>query len=84
MKAVFYNQTYSYQNREWLTTYITNVPIDKPTKDFEEEVVKTIKAHFEGKDVRLDKLRLERNGMTKFWQFTFLSYKEITLWQIDD
>lgn len=84
MKAVFYNQTYSYQNREWVTTYITNLPIEKMTKEVEKEVVDTIKTRFKGKSVQLDTLRLERNGMTKFWQFTFLSLEEITLFQIDD
>ena len=84
MKAALYNQAYSYQNREWVTTYITNLPIEKMTKEVEKEVVDTIKTRFKGKSVQLDTLRLERNGLTKFWQFTFLSLEEITLFQIDD
>ena len=66
----------------WSTVYITDMPIQTLTETAYSKIdafLKEILIDSEIKD-----FAIERNGMLGFWQFTVMTYKEVTKFDITD
>lgn len=60
----------------WSTVYITDIPIQTLTDEAILMIHDFIEKHLDDKDVK--DFTVERNGMLGFWQFTVLTFKEVT------
>lgn len=64
----------------WSTSYVTNIKIDVMTDDAEQTIENFCEKHFGDKNI-FD-VTIERNGMLGFWQFTIITAKENTDFEI--
>lgn len=60
----------------WSTVYITDIPMQTLTDEAVLLIHNFIERHFDDKDVK--DFTLERNGMLGFWQFTVMTFQEVT------
>lgn len=66
----------------WSTVYITDIPIQILTKEATVTIQDFIDRHFDDKEV--EDFTMERNGMLGFWQFTVITFQEVTEFDITE
>lgn len=66
----------------WSTVYITDIPIQILTDEAVTMINDFIERHFKDKEVK--DFTVERNGMLGFWQFTVMTFKEVTEFDIEE
>lgn len=90
MNVKMYNQLYTTKYadgryyEEWTTTYITDIAMEKSTKEVKTKVEAFIKRYFSDKNPYMESLQLERNCPLGLWQFTIATYEEVTDFEIDE
>lgn len=66
----------------WSTVYITDIPVQTLTDDVIVMIQNFILQHFDDKDVK--DFTIERNGMLGFWEFTVITFVEVTEFDITE
>lgn len=66
----------------WSTVYITDMPIQILTETAYSRINVFLARTLESSDIK--EFSIERNGMLGFWQFTVMTYKEVTKFDITD